>query len=355
MLLYDQIGNSIDNNGDIKYGINGGSFAYEMQYLQDKCAKINVRINSIGGSVLEGYSIISAILNSKVPVDTFIDGLAASISGVIALCGKKVKMMDYGTLMIHNASGSDDAQMLELVNSTIATILSNRSSKSNEEIRQMMEKETWLLADEALNMGLVDEVVNTNKKIKIKKESLSNMVLVYNKLINNNHKMEKVTNLLNLQNEATEAEIVSAIESERVANESIVSELQILKDKVAEFEAKELEAKNAAELELKNKATELVENAIKEKKVTEEEKEELIINAISNYSFICNMLSKIKTVKNSVKVFDITNVTTKKGTEDRSTWTIRDWEKKDPSGLLEMKNSNEELYNQMKDNFYKQK
>jgi ATP-dependent protease ClpP protease subunit len=353
MLLYDQIGNSVDNNGNIKYGISGTSFAWELQYLQDKCSKINVRINSIGGSVLDGYSIASAILSSKVPVDTYIDGLAASISGVIAVCGKKVRMMDYGTLMMHDASGSDDKEFLELVNNTIGTILSNRTSKTMEEIREMMKKETYLLADEALSMGLVDEVISTNKKIKVKKESLSNMALVYNKLIENKPKMEKVTNLLNLKNEATEQEIVSAIEAVNTENETIKSELKVLEDKVAEFEAKEKEAKEAAELELKNKATELVENAIKEKKVTEAEKDELIVNAISNFSFVSNMLSKINAVKNAVKVFDAKNVVTKKGAEDRSEWTIRDWEQKDPSGLMELKNSNEDVYNEMKDKFYK--
>ena len=75
ILLYDQIGDSVDENGMYKSGISGSSFAYEMQYLQDKCKKINVRINSIGGNVLDGYSIVSAILNSKIKCDTARDNL----------------------------------------------------------------------------------------------------------------------------------------------------------------------------------------------------------------------------------------------------------------------------------------
>ena len=212
ILLYNQIGDSVDASGNYVYGISGSAFAYEMQYLQDKCEKIKVRINSIGGSVLDGYSIVSAILNSKVPCDTYIDGLAASISGVIAMAGKKVYMADYGTLMLHNPSGGNDKEVLDLVKNTLVTIFEQRTKMTAEEISAMMDKETWLGAAEAINMGLVDELVMSSKKIRISKsESLSNMALIYNKIINKKP-MEKVTNLLKLSNEADEATIVAAIE-----------------------------------------------------------------------------------------------------------------------------------------------
>lgn len=352
MILYDQIGNSVDSDGNIKYGISGSSFAYEMKWLSENCSKINVRINSIGGSVLDGYSICSAILNCKVPVDTYIDGLAASISGVIAVCGKKVRMMDYGTLMMHNASGSDDKAMLDLVNNTLCTILSNRTSKTKEEISAMMDKETYLLADEALNMGLVDEVISTNKKIKVKKESLVDMALIYNKLINNEPKMEKVLNKFSVKNEDEVLNAIGVIETE---NASLKTENEELKNKIAEFESNELEKKEAEAEALKNKATVLIKDAVKDKKIVETEEAEYIENAIKNFDFVSNMLSKIPTIKNAVKVFDLKNVETKKGAEDRSTWSIRDWEQKDVAGLTEMKNSNEDLYRELYNNFYKKK
>lgn len=355
ILLYDQIGNSVDASGDVKYGISGSSFAYEMQYLATQCSKINVRINSIGGSVIDGYSIISAIINSPVPVDTYIDGLAASISGVIAVAGKKCRMMDYGTLMIHSASGTDDKAMIALVNGTLVMVLSNRTSKSSEEITSMMDKETWLTASEALNMGIVDEVIASTKKIKVKKESLSNMALIYNKLINTDIKMTEVTNILKLKNEATEQEIVSAISDKDVALEAAQAENEVLKNKIAEFEAKELEAKNAAELALTEKATALVNKAHADKKITEEEVPVYIENAIKNFSFVENSLSKIPSVKTATKVFDIKNIATKGGAEDRSEWTLRDWEKKDDKGLAKLKNESPDLYTEMYDKQYKNK
>jgi ATP-dependent protease ClpP protease subunit len=351
ILLYNQIGDSVDESGRYIYGVSGTAFAYEMQYLQDKCKKIKVRINSIGGSVLDGYSIVSAILNSKVPCDTYIDGLAASISGVIAMAGKKCYMADYGTLMLHNPSGVEDTRVLDLVKNTLVTILSNRTQKTHEEISVMMDKETWLGADEAIKMGLVDEVVTSAKKIKISKsESLNNMALIYNKIINKKPTMEKVTNMLKLSNEADEATIVAAIEQKDNANAELLAENEALKTKVAEFEAKENEAKEKAAKELEEKAIELVENAIKEKKIEESEKEATIKMAVNNFEFVSNMISKINNVKDAVKPFNVKNVAKN---EERQDWTIRDWEKKDAKGLAKIKNETPEVYTEMYNKFYK--
>jgi ATP-dependent Clp protease protease subunit len=350
ILLYSQIGDSVDASGNYVSGISGSAFAYEMQYLQDKCTKINVRINSIGGSVLDGYSIVSAILNSKVPCNTYIDGLAASISGVIAMAGKKCYMADYGTLMLHNPSGGNDTAVLNLVKDTLVTIFEQRTKLTAEEISVMMDKETWLGANEALNMGLVDEVVTSVKKYKVSKsESLSNMAIIYNKIINKPN-MEKIQNVLKLSNEADEAAIVAEIEKKDIVLTEVVAENEALKERLKVIEEKEVAEKEKAAEELKNKAIELVENAIKEKKILETEKDSTIEMAVNNFEFVANMISKINNVKDAVKVFDVKNVSKN---EERKDWTIRDWEKKDPNGLVKIKNETPEVYAEMYNQFYK--
>jgi ATP-dependent protease ClpP protease subunit len=350
ILLYSQIGDSVDASGNYVSGISGSAFAYEMQYLQDKCSKIKVRINSIGGSVLDGYSIVSAILNSKVPCDTYIDGLAASISGVIAMAGKKCYMADFGTLMLHNPSGGNDTAVLDLVKNTLVTIFEQRTKLTAEEISVMMDRETWLGANEALNMGLVDEVVTSVKKYKVSKsESLSNMAIIYNKIINKPN-MEKIQNVLKLSNEASEETIVSAIEEKDIKNAELQAEVDRLKAIVDANEAKENEAKELAAKELETKAIELVENAIKAKKILETEKDSTIEMAKNNFEFVANMISKINNVKDAVKVFDVKNVAKN---EERKDWTIRDWEKKDPNGLVKIKNETPEIYTEMYNQFYK--
>lgn len=355
-MLYGSIGDSIDSNGYTKYGISGSSFATEMQYLQEKCEKIKVRINSIGGSVLDGYSIVSSILNSKVPCDTYIDGLAASIAGVIAVAGKKCYIMDYGTVMVHNPSGGSDMAVQNLVKDTLSTILSNRCSKSKDEMDKMMDAETWMDAKTALNNGLVDEIISSGKKIKIKKnESLENMALIYNKLINKPN-MEKINNVLKLKNEATEENVVAAIEALNTEKAALAAEVETLKNRLAAIDAENQAKEDAAKTALTNKATELVNKAVADKKIAETEKEVTLANASSsesNFEFVKNMLDKVNGTKIAAKVFDIKNVTTHKGVENREDWKFSDWSKKDDKGLLKMKNENPELFEALYNKEYK--
>ena len=96
ILLYDRIG--VDDKGN---GISGKRFAEELFRLAKRFRRINVRINSHGGKVTDGLSICAAILNINksipgVRIDTYVDGLALSIAGLIAVCGKRVYMCNFG-------------------------------------------------------------------------------------------------------------------------------------------------------------------------------------------------------------------------------------------------------------------
>ncbi len=360
ILLYGQIGDSIDANGNYTYGISGTAFALEMQYLQEKCSKINVKINSVGGSVLEGYSIFSAIYDSKVPTKTTVDGLAASIAGVIAMAGKKRTIKDYGTWMGHTANGTNDGKLLDLATDTIVTMIANNINKTKDEVLAMLQKETWVSnsrvsdysLEQAVEMGLFDEIENTKRKVKINKvTNVAEMQLIYNKIINKPN-MEKIQNVLKLSNEADEAAIVAEIEKKDTVLAEMVAENEKLNERLKAIEEKELAEKEKAAEELKNKATELVKNAAKDKKIAESEVESTIELAIANFVAVENMLSKINNVKDAVKVFDAKNIQTPKGAEDRSEWTIRDWEKKDAKGLAKIKNETPEIYEEMRNSFY---
>jgi len=303
MLLYSQIGNSIDKNGNISYGISGNAFANEILYLQDKCKSISVRINSIGGSVLEGYSIVSAILKSKVPCNTYIDGLAASISGVIAMAGKKCYMMDYGTLMLHNPSGVEDKEVLGLVKNTLVTILQNRTDLDSDNINTMMDSETWLSANECLSRGMIDSIVSSGKKIKMPTNNLEEMAFCYNQLINP-------------KNEIMEDKNAELIKSKDAEIAELNSKLEALKKEISDkLESEKLE-----------KATELVTkfNVI-------EDKDSLIELAKNNYDTVEKLLSKVGTVMNAVKVFDAANVI-----EEEEEESYSELEKNNPKKLQDM-------------------
>lgn len=347
--LYDQIGDTVDKNGNVTYGISGSSFASALQWLSDRddVSLINVRINSIGGSVLDGYSICSAILNCEKPVETYIDGLAASTAGWIAVCGKKVRMASYGTFMMHDPQGGTDKQVTALVKDTIVNILTSRTGLGVDECSKMMKSETWMGADECKRKGIVDEVIEYSKNVKLtNKESLSDMVLIYNKVINK-PKMENVKNKLNLGVEATEVEIVNAIEVFQNKVTELENSNKELTEKLEKFESEAKEKQEAEKAAFVAEVTEVIENAVKAEKIKEEEKEAVLANALiskENFSFVKNMLDKISNVVVAPVVFDMKNVKTSLGIENREGWTCRDWEKKDPSGLLKLKNEAPEVY-----------
>lgn len=347
---YKYIDNISKDKGTIKlYGeigkvVNASDFTKELHVLQNSdCKEVDVLISSIGGSVLDGYVIISEILNSPKPVNTVIVGLAASIAGVIAMAGKHRSIVDYGTWMGHEAS-SPDQKISDLATDTLVTFLSNNTKKDKEQVMAMLKKETWIsdsrVSDyslqQAKDMGFFDEIISTKRTIKVP-TNLLDMALVYNKLIepkmeNNNQELEAIKNELAAQKETN----------------------RVLQEKLSAAEARELELKNKTAEEAATRATNLVNKAIEEGKLKEDDKDSTIEAAKNNYAFVENMLSKISAVKAAAKVFDLTKIANKKGgSEDRSTWTIRDWEKKDEKGLLEIKNTAPELYTQMFNDYYK--
>jgi ATP-dependent Clp protease, protease subunit len=129
---------------------------------------LEVEINSGGGSVFDASEIYTALKAYKGNVTIKIVGVAASAASVIAMAGNKVIMSPTAQMMIHNASTRADgdyrdmdrsSSMLKNTNQTIANAYSIKSGKSYEDLLSMMDDETWLTAQQALEHKLIDEVM----------------------------------------------------------------------------------------------------------------------------------------------------------------------------------------------------
>ena len=177
ILLYKPIGQYIDSNGDVVDGVDGERFAQELLFLQDKVKLINVRINSIGGSVMEGMSIVNAIKNSQVPIVTHNDFFAASIAALILAAGHHRKSQDFAVTMIHNPANEGgelsgpDLRCLELFRQAILIILETSSILSSEQVEEFMNEETYLNSEEAKQFGFIDEIVTTDKEFVLQNDS----------------------------------------------------------------------------------------------------------------------------------------------------------------------------------------
>ena len=133
---------------------------------------LEVEINSGGGDVFAGSEIYTTLKAYSGNVTTKIVGLAASAASVIAMAGNKVLMSPTAQMMIHNVStqSSGDyrdmehtAGVLKNANDTIANAYMFKSGMDKETLLSMMDQETWLTPQQALDNKLVDEIMFSNQ------------------------------------------------------------------------------------------------------------------------------------------------------------------------------------------------
>ena len=140
--------------------------------LTDEKEELKVVINSPGGDVQAGQEIYSILKDIKNPVTINVQSMAASAASMIAMAGDTVKMSPVALLMIHNASTctSGDyrdmqhtADVLQTVNTAIMQAYIAKTGKPEDELREMMDKETWLTANQCLENGFADEIIKDEK------------------------------------------------------------------------------------------------------------------------------------------------------------------------------------------------
>lgn len=305
MLINKHIG-SDSEDGD---GIMGDQFTRELMFLDSLGKKsIDVWINSGGGVVTDGEQIVHAILASSTPVDTVCTGTAASIAAPIFMAGRNRSMMDFSKLMTHPVSGGDE-KSTKAFEQSIRTMLSSRSFLTEDTIKIMMDRTTWIFPTEAEELGLCTKKIDSNglnvNDIDIPTATYKDYTKIVNKLIENktHPKMSKVTNKLGLNDSANEDAILNAIESIESKFKAEIAENKSKFDKYmdemanakkmkdesdtkynelkAKFEAMEIEAENKAKEATCNEAEVEISNAVKLGKI--ENKEEIITKMKAQY------------------------------------------------------------------------
>jgi len=289
-------------NGEIGVDINGDEFAKDLFYADSLGKKvIKVFINCIGGKVIDSYPIYNAILKTKTPVDTYNVGMCASAGNNIFQAGRKRYVNDYALTMVHPVSGGSDAEMTNLFNDSIVTMMMRRTNKTEAEIRAMVANTTWMNADDCVKNGFADEICYSSSSNKPRltskaediENNLSQIKFYLNSITNNSHKMKSVTNKLNLNEGANEALIVSSIEAIENKLSTANAELEAAKnaaneamEKYNQMKAKcdAMEAENIAKAatELENKVKAEVEAIKKANKVSDKpEAIEALTNALT--------------------------------------------------------------------------
>ena len=251
--IYDAIGS---------FDVNAKQFVDDLKEINAEV--INLRINSPGGSVIDGNAMFNALQRHPAKVVTHIDGLAASMASVIAMAGDEVHMADNALLMIHNpwTMSIGDADELradaDLLDKMSASILSayGRSQYEADELKALMDEETWFSAEEALAAGFVDHISTglraAASDITALAASSEFSVPAEKQIVSLSKQIEAITK--------TGVEVSNELAEQRTKVEEISAELLEACAKVEEAETAKAEAVEAAEqikAELETKAAEL--------------------------------------------------------------------------------------------------
>lgn len=166
--------------------------------LNAETGNITVWINSPGGDCVAAAQIYNMLANYKGTVTVRIDGIAASAASVIAMAGTKVIMSPVSMMMIHNpmtiafgdsANMQKAIAMLDEVKESIINAYEIKTGLSRAKLSRLMDAETWMDANSAIEMGFADEIMQRNTADAVEVPQVSN---VYSRTAVTNHLMDKI-------------------------------------------------------------------------------------------------------------------------------------------------------------------
>ena len=243
--IFDEIGT---------FGLTAQSFIEEIKSYKD--TPMSLHINCVGGDVFEGMAIYNVLKKRTAKTTVYIEGIAASMGSVIALAGDEVVMAENSLFMIHNAWGGamgeateirKTAALLDKISGEIADIYTKKTNLPYNRVKEMMDEETWLSADEAFNLGFIDSISDAIKvaaKYDVSKFKNITDKEIQNKL-SDNLKSKKMTEELKNWFNAKVEEIIAKVKSSDESEASDVKEVEVMmadekevSEKLSGFEAK---------------------------------------------------------------------------------------------------------------------
>lgn len=160
ILIYDRIGTNFWGEG-----VSAKQLVKDIQALDVNTIKVH--INSPGGNVFDGNAIYNALVAHKATIEVKIDGIAASIASVVAMSGESVEMPENAMMMVHNPQGGvvgsaidmrKIADALDKVKLGLVAAYRDKSGLKDDEVSGLMDDETWITAQEAIDYGFADKM-----------------------------------------------------------------------------------------------------------------------------------------------------------------------------------------------------
>lgn len=347
--MYAQIeGNNVMLYGTIWEG-DGKYIVSQISKLLSKAkTDVDIHLHTNGGSVFDGNLIYNAIAKAKANITITIDGLAASMGSIIMLSAHNLKIAENAFIMVHAPSGyqggnakdfENTAKLLRSMEGNFIKKLMAKTQLPEADVKDWMNGDNWFPADEALDLGLVDEVVepiieesdlSAYQDVKLSAQLFGE----FDKGITPKPKPDNSNNHKNRNEMKLSAESITALGLAPDASDAeINAAIAAQNKKVADLEAKAANEFNA-------KCTSLVDAAVKSGKVLAGEKEAWLNDAKANFELTSRMLEKLPT-KKTLEANETAVTLVADGTENR---TFNEWRKVDPAGLLAIKKTDPERY-----------
>lgn len=251
--------------GDVGDGqkVDSSRVVAELMDLQSRYKKIDVRINSNGGDVFSGIAIYEALRTCKADVTIYVDGVAASIAGIIAMCGKPLYMSPYARLMIHSVSGGgygnatelrELAALMENLESDLAKMIAGRCGMKPEDItaRYFDGSDHWLTAQEAVDMRLADGIYSMPDSNAPEGQTNEEVYkFFYNKLNTNQTKIKDMALIDKLRmlpsfkdanDEQGVIDLVRSLENKATKVDALERANNAYKERIEQAESKEIDA-----------------------------------------------------------------------------------------------------------------
>ena len=155
--------------------VNVADFKVQLEGVDNE-KPLNIHISSYGGEVNEGLTIASIIKQHKGKTKAIIDSWACSIASIIACSCDELEMYPSSMLMIHNAlccaygnakELREQADVLDKISNSLKTVYLEKSNGKLDidKITELMDAESWLSAQECLEYGLCDKIINSQKAV----------------------------------------------------------------------------------------------------------------------------------------------------------------------------------------------
>lgn len=332
--------------GDIGTGarVDAADVVAEIMSLQAVYSRIDVRINSYGGEVYAGIAICNALRSSTADINIYVDGIAASIASVIALCGKPLHMSRYARLMLHQVSGSaygtaDEmrraAQEAESAQRTLAEIIAGKCGRTVEDItaEYFSGGDHWLTAAEAKEMGLADSIYDMASGTVPSGAAPEDIYRITNRLAEPQKTedmalMEELRKRTSFSNASSEQEVLSLVSQ----LEERAAQADSLRTRVDELENALSERRKAS-----HKA--LVDQAVADGRMAETQRDTYMRLLDSDEEAASALIASLPRKTRINDVIGKGGVPAGKGLEDMT------WDEIDRAGrLAELKNGHPELY-----------